>query len=131
MVQAGKVVNMVIDTAAQVRSSEKIEDLAVHIVADKPVAVYGLNRRYQTTDTYLAYPVNVLGTSYRAIGYAWLESDLLSQVAIIGTQENTRVQITPTMKQRGASLRASRSRSGSIPAMYQIIPSSFPRRPPT
>ncbi len=97
-VQAGKVINIPIDTAAQVRSSEKIEDLAVHIVADQPIAVYGLNRRFQTTDTYLAHPVNVLGQSYRAMGFRWLQNDLLSQMAVIATDDNTTVTITPTVK---------------------------------
>jgi hypothetical protein len=128
VVQAGKVINITIDTAAQVRSSERIEDLAVHIVADQPIAVYGLNRRYQTTDTYLAYPVNVLGTSYRAVGYGWLESDLLSQVAIIGTQDGTRVRVTPTV-------RTQKGKPAGIPFevkldagdVYQIMPQYDPR----
>ncbi len=97
-VPAGEVINIPIDTAAQLRSSETVEELGVHIVADQPIAVYGLNRRYQTTDTYLAYPVNVLGTTYRALGYHWLQDDLLSQVAVIATQNNTRVTITPTVR---------------------------------
>lgn len=97
-IDAGKVINIPIDTAAQVRSSERIEDLAVHIVTDQPVAVYGLDRRFQTTDTYLAYPVNVLGKNYRALGYHWLQNDLLSQVAIIGTENGTRVTVTPSVR---------------------------------
>ncbi|HVZ40855.1 MAG TPA: IgGFc-binding protein [Candidatus Kapabacteria bacterium] len=126
-VAAGKVISIPIDTAAQVRSSEKIEDLAVHIVADHPIAVYGLNRRYQTTDTYLAHPVNVLGTSYRAMCYAWLQNDLLAQVAIIGTQDNTHVKITP-------SCRTQKGKPGKQPFevvlnrgdVYQVIPKYDP-----
>jgi hypothetical protein len=85
-----------IDTAAQIRSNGKAERLAVHVVADEPVSIYGLNRRYQTTDTYAAIPVHLLGTEYRAIGYGWLENDLLSQMAIVATEDNTEVTIIPT-----------------------------------
>lgn len=126
-VDAGKVINIPIDTAAQVRSSEKIEDLAVHIVTSAPVAVYGLDRRFQTTDTYLAHPVNVLGRSYRAMGYTWLQNDLLSQAAIIATDNDTRVTITP-------SVRTQKGRPPGVPFdiklnrgdVYQIIPKYDP-----
>jgi hypothetical protein len=122
-VAAGKVYNVAIDTAAQLRSSEKVEDLAVHIVADQPIAVYGLNRRYQTTDTYLAYPINVLGTTYRAMGYRWLENDLLSQFAVIATRDSTRIRITPTVTTQGR-------RPAGVPfeirlnrgEVYQVVP---------
>lgn len=126
-VQAGRVISIPIDTAAQVRSSEKIEDLAVHIVADEPIAVYGLNRRFQTTDTYLAHPVNVLGTSYRAMGYAWLQNDLLSQVAIIATEDETRVTITPSARtQRGKPAGKPFDIKLNRGDVYQIIPKYDP-----
>jgi hypothetical protein len=91
-----QVTRITIDPEAQIRSNGTVERLAVHVVADEPVTIYGLNRRYQTTDTYAAIPVNLLGTEYRAIGYGWLENDLLSQVAIVATEDNTVVTITPT-----------------------------------
>jgi hypothetical protein len=123
VVQAGKVINIPIDTAAQVRSSEKIEDLAVHIVADQPVAVYGLNRRFQTTDTYLAHPVNVLGTSYRAMGFRWLQNDLLSQMAIIATDDNTTVTITPSVKtSKGRPAKQPFQVTLNRGDVYQVIP---------
>ncbi len=127
IVDAGRVINIPIDTAAQVRSSERIEDLAVHIVSDQPVAVYGLDRRFQTTDTYLAHPVNVLGKTYRAMGYTWLQNDLLSQMAVIATENDTRVTITP-------SVRTQKGRPPGVPFdvklnrgdVYQVIPKYDP-----
>ncbi len=95
-VRAGTVVNVAIDSAAQLRGSDEIERLGVHITSDVPIAVYGLNRRFQTTDTYLALPVNVLGTEYMAMCYDKLSSELISQVALIATEDNTVVTITPT-----------------------------------
>ena len=129
-VNAGEVINIHVDSAAQLRSSEKIEKLAVHIVSDEPIAVYGLSHRYQTTDTYLAYPVTVLGKSYRVMGYKWLASDLLSQMAVIAVEDNTKVSITPSAKTRGGK------RAG-VPfeitldrgEVYQVIPDFNPGRP--
>jgi hypothetical protein len=65
-------------------------------VADAPVTVYGSNHRFQTTDTYLAYPVDLLGRSYRAACYRWLQSDLLAQVAVVATEDGTTVRLTPS-----------------------------------
>jgi len=134
-VPAGQVINITIDTAAQVRSSEIIEELGIHVVSDEPIAVYGLNRRYQTTDTYLAHPINVLGRRYRAVGYRWLQSDLLSQIAIVATDDNTEVTITPTAATSGPTPSGARPDPGrSRPAgrpftvtldrgqVFQVIP---------
>lgn len=95
-VRAGTVSNIRMDTSAQITSIGKHERLAIHIVADKPVAVYGLNRRFQTTDTYLAIPVSALGNAYRVISYEKLSEDLLSQMAVIATEDSTQITVTPT-----------------------------------
>ncbi|MBK9248738.1 MAG: IgGFc-binding protein [Ignavibacteria bacterium] len=94
-VAGGTVVNVKIDPAAQVKGEEIAQRLAIHIVSDNPISVYGLNSRFQTTDTYLGLPVSVLGTEYRAIGYNYSEG-LLSQFAIIATEDETNVTITPS-----------------------------------
>lgn len=94
-VAGGTVVNVKIDPAAQVKGEEIAQRLAIHVVSDNPISVYGLNSRFQTTDTYLGLPVSVLGTEYRAIGYKYSEG-LLSQFAVIATEDETNVTITPT-----------------------------------
>lgn len=96
-VTGGGTTIMTIDTAAQLRSSGKAERLAVHVVANAPVTVSALNRRYQTTDTYLGFPTELLGTRYYAAGYGWLANDLLSQIAVAATEDNTQVVITPSV----------------------------------
>ncbi len=93
---AGTVTNLIIDPAAQVKGEEMTQRLAIHVVSDNPISVYGLNSRWQTTDTYLGLPVSVLGTEYRAIGYKYSEG-LLSQFAIIATEDETNVTIVPTI----------------------------------
>jgi len=96
-VRAGTVVDIKIDPRAQIKSSEVIEEnAAVHIVADVPVIVYGLNRRRQTTDTFMALPVNVVGTQYRVMCYDG--ADLFPEFAIVATEDSTKVSITPTVE---------------------------------
>lgn len=95
----GKTVqNIKIDTLAQITSSEIIEPaMAVHITSDYPISVYGLNRRYQTTDTYIGLPTRVLGTAYRAMTYT-MSAPLLPEMAVVATENNTIVSITPTVE---------------------------------
>ena len=59
-IAAGTVTNLIIDPNAQVKGEEINQRLAVHVVSDNPISVYGLNSRWQTTDTYLGLPVSVL-----------------------------------------------------------------------
>lgn len=95
-VRANTVVPVQIPARAQLRALETAERLAVYIKADTTISVYGLNSRYQTTDTFLGLPTAVLGKEYRAVGYTKLASDLLSAVSIVATEDDTEIEITPT-----------------------------------
>ncbi len=95
-VRANTVVNVQVPARAQLRAVETAERLAVHVTADTTIAVYGLNSRYQTTDTFMGLPVSVLGTTYRVVGYTKLASDLLSEFSIVATEDDTEVEILPT-----------------------------------
>ncbi|TAE28961.1 MAG: hypothetical protein EAZ92_07275 [Candidatus Kapaibacterium sp.] len=130
-IRGGTVVNVKIDTAAQVRSSEVPERLAVHIVSEKTLSVYGLSHRYQTTDSYMGLPVEALGTEYRTVNYYKLREDLISQFAIIATQDSTSVTITPTsptFTKKPANLPFTVNlRKGDV---YQVIASSASKGSP-
>lgn len=95
-VPALTVQNVKISPLAELVSSEIIEPgMSVKITSNVPISVYGLNRRFQTTDTYLGLPKNVLGTTYRIMSYT-MSSPLMPEFAIVATENNTMVQITPT-----------------------------------
>jgi len=93
--------NVKIDKLAQIKSSEIVEeDFAVHIVSEKPISVYGLNRRSLTTDTFLGLPTSVLGKNYRSVCYS-VTVALMAQFAIVATEDNTKVRISPTVPTQG------------------------------
>lgn len=94
-VTAGTMEKIVIDKAAELKDLDKIKRLAVHVISDQPITVYGLSSRFQTTDAFLGLPVSVLGNDYMVMGYKYSEG-LLSQFAIIATADGTTVTITPT-----------------------------------
>lgn len=97
-IEPGGAILIEVDTWFQLTSSGVVDNRAVHVVADVPISVYGTNHRYQTTDTYLGIPVEALGTRYRAVGYKWLAEDLVSQFAVLATEDDTKVQITPSAR---------------------------------
>lgn len=95
-IKGGTIRNIKLPPSAQVYSDEVKERLAIHITSEHPISVYGLNRRFQTTDTYLGLPVNVLGKVYRVMGYDVSEG-LMSQFAIVATENGTVVTIIPSV----------------------------------
>ncbi len=129
-VKANTVVNVSIPAMAQVSAQESIERLAVHITADQPVSVYGLSSRFQTTDTYLGLPVNILGTEYRAVCYTKIQQspEMLSGISIVATEDGTEVTIVPraiTSTGRPAGIpfkvRLSRGDVYSIVAKWEVV----------
>jgi len=93
-----------IDTVVELRTSELVQQLGVHVEADNDCAVFGLSHRPASTDSYLAYPVKVLGTTYRAVGYHELQNGpeaFTSEFAIVGTQDHTVVTISLKADTRG------------------------------
>ena len=66
----------------------------VHITAGAPVSAYGLNTEQYTTDGFMGLPTSILGTSYLAEGYGGGDG---AQFAVVGTQANTKVTITPSV----------------------------------
>jgi hypothetical protein len=101
-VRAGEVISVRLNRFSQATLFE-MEDVgqAIHITADTQISVYGLNRRKQTTDNYLAFPVEVLGTEYMVMSYYVFSPEMQSTFSIVATENNTIVEITPTIKTSG------------------------------
>lgn len=94
----GRTAFVTIDTSLQLDPIEKILPKGVHIVSDEPITVIATSHRHQTTDSYLILPESTLGKEYRLVGYRWLAKDLISQGAIVATENQTTIEITPTAR---------------------------------
>jgi hypothetical protein len=93
-----------IDTVVQILESEKIQKLGVHIEADNDVAVFGLSHRNASTDSYLALPTNVLGMTYRAIGYYPImngDNGFATEFTMVATEDHTVATISLSGDSRG------------------------------
>ena len=92
-VTPGQVTSVSIPSDAQITADDSVSNLGIHVTAADPVTVYGLNRIAQTTDGYLGLPVSAVGTDYLALAYSGGNSEF----AVVGTQDNTTVTITPSV----------------------------------
>jgi VCBS repeat-containing protein len=99
-------------------SSDSIHPDAIHITADHPVTVYGLNYFIWTTDGFLALPTAMLGTDYIVLTYrnspSWRDPEYIdggTEFAVVATEDDTLVTITPSA--------SADSRIAGVP--YEII----------
>lgn len=72
-----------------VQLSGYIENKGIHVTANHPVSLYGLNRMMASTDAYLALPVPSLGTEYWLLTYKTAFPALGSSLTVLATQNNT------------------------------------------
>jgi len=86
-------------SSVEVTQSEVVlPGMAVHIVADTDVAVYGMNHKLWSSDAFMALPVNVLGTEYRTMNFPTSlvgGGETPGENLIVGVQDSTHVTITP------------------------------------
>lgn len=77
---------------------DTIRNLGVHITAEEPIAVFGLNLADFSSDGFLALPVEALGREYLVQAFGNLHSAVPelngTQFAFVATQANTEVTIT-------------------------------------
>jgi hypothetical protein len=117
--QAGSTTTIPINLCdCDISVSDSIRASAIHITADHPVTVHGLNYRYACTDGYLALPTAMLGTDYIVLAYrnspSWYDTNDIvggTQFAVVASENDTSITITPSV--------TSDSRAAGVP--YQII----------
>jgi len=114
------VVNVQISPDAELKRSDLVSKHAIHITADNPVSIYALNRRFQTTDTYLGLPVNVLGKEYRTICYSE-SGGLVSEFAIIATEDHTKISIVPSANTKNYPRGIEFSKTMNKGEVYQLF----------
>lgn len=95
-VTASNIVMIGIPATAETIHPDLMTNLAVHVLSDQEISVYGVSRRSITSDGFLGFPVDVLGTNYVVMGYPDSEYTWGSQFAVVATREKTEVVITPS-----------------------------------
>ena len=97
-VPAGGLQTVEIPATAQVQSSFIPDNKGIHITATTEVTVYGMNAQTATTDAFLGFPLDAIGSEYYVLGY---NRDFgfpnPTQATIVATQNNTTVTITSSI----------------------------------
>lgn len=87
--------------------SEQVLNMGLHLVSDKPVNVYCLNRDRNSSDVAVMYPVESLGTEYFTMCYTPhidrnnYNHGRNSEFVIVAPSDNTLVTITPVAEPDG------------------------------
>lgn len=86
-------------TGAMMWDFDRVEAYGVHVTANAPVSVYGMNYLSAASGAFTAYPTTSLGTNYCVMARPSYLNDgtyFYSQFAIVGTESNTTVTIDPS-----------------------------------
>lgn len=94
-VAAGGQTLITLNPAAVLISNELIETKGIHVTALSPVSVHVVSESATSADGYLAFPTAALGINYYVMAYASARY-AGSEFAVVATQNNTTVKITPT-----------------------------------
>jgi hypothetical protein len=100
-IPASMVVDVLLPDAASLGDEvDVVESKGIHIEANQPVAVYGLNRIPYSSDGYLGLPMAALGREYLVTGYPNVFSGVSAlngtQFALVATADETAVTIIPS-----------------------------------
>ena len=99
-VAAGQVTNVDLDPSVMMADYDVVETYGIHLTANQPVSVFGVDYSLFTTCSFTGYPTTLLGTNYCVMSRpsmdAYPEGNPYSQFAIVATADNTTVHITPS-----------------------------------
>ncbi|HLG15061.1 MAG TPA: PKD domain-containing protein, partial [Blastocatellia bacterium] len=97
-VQPGVVTKIDLPNAVFLVNSDAVENRGVHVIAQAPVSVYGLELHFFASDGFTALPTATLGTDYIVLSYKNVNILNASNFGIAATADNTTVTITPAVK---------------------------------
>lgn len=92
---------------AIIEDDETIDPTVFRVIADAPIACYGMNNKQYTADAFLALPKNVAGIEYRVMSYYNSTQipgmEMPSEFCVAAFDDNTKVTITPSALTRNGS----------------------------
>ncbi|MCC5953675.1 MAG: S-layer homology domain-containing protein [Acidimicrobiia bacterium] len=96
-VTPGEVTSVVLPAGANATTADGVQDRGVRVTAADEVTVYGLNRVQASTDAFLAYPTDILGTQHTIL--AWNNNGVVNrtQFAVAATADDTTVTVVPSV----------------------------------
>ncbi|PKR79468.1 hypothetical protein CW751_14965, partial [Brumimicrobium salinarum] len=84
--------------------NEGIHELAVHVETCEFVTVYAVNPGNASSDATVVFPTSSLGIEYTALNMTGAPNDWGDVVSIVATEDNTDIEITPSVNTDGGEL---------------------------
>ncbi|NCC88173.1 MAG: hypothetical protein EOM05_09980, partial [Clostridia bacterium] len=81
---------------AAIATNNTVLNKGIHITANSEIAVYAANQRSASSDATLVMPIDALGDSYIINTYSPFSSSEPTMFIIVGVENNTSIQITPS-----------------------------------
>ena len=94
-ITANNVTIVDVSSAAYVGTSEVIEAKGIQVVSEHPIVVYAHIYSQNRSAATLVLPANTLGREYFATSYTPDVSNQYAEFMVVGTEDNTTVEITP------------------------------------
>jgi gliding motility-associated-like protein len=123
-ITAGQVVTVTIPSTYFINDEGTFLNKAIRVTADKPIVVYSFITRAAASAATLCLPVNVLGKEYFTSSFQQIsnEQNSHSYITIIGVEDNTTVEITPTADTKnGWTAGSTHSVNLNKGAIYQVL----------
>lgn len=97
-ITANQVVPVVIPNTYFINGDGPFNGRTIRVLAAKPIVVYSFITRSQASAATLCLPLNVLGKEYYSTSFTQIsnESNSNSFITIVGVEDNTSIEITPT-----------------------------------
>ncbi len=96
-VESGAYIEEEIDTTIELVPGGDISKNSLHITSDHDISVFVVSHRPASTDSYMAIPADLLGTSYMVAGYTEISnlhfSFFPTQAAAVATEDSTLLTI--------------------------------------
>jgi gliding motility-associated-like protein len=105
-ITAGQVITVNIPSAYYINDEGTFNNKAIRVTAQKPVVVYSYITRSAASGATVCLPVNVLGKEYYSMNFtqASNEANSNSFLTIIAVEDNTTLEITPSVDTKGGWL---------------------------
>lgn len=124
-INAGQVVTVNIPSTYFINSQGIFNNKAIRVTAARPVVVYSYITRSAASAATLCLPTTVLGREYISMNYKQVsnENNSHSYITIVGVEDNTSVEITPSSTTTDASWVANTTRTINLNKgdIYQVL----------
>lgn len=97
-ITAGQVVTVIVPNTYFINNEGPFSNKAIHVTSAKPIVVYSYITQSAVSGATLCLPTNVLGKEYYSSNFTQNSNSPLSNsyITIIGVEDNTVVEITPS-----------------------------------